>query len=220
MASERAEGPIRLRVQSILRDEIVNGLLQPGEALLEVQLAKRLNVSRTPVREALQSLDRDGLVRIVPGKGAFVSQISLADVLELFQLRVALEGGAARLAAASTGRDRIKPMITELEAARMLVREGGVDAYYDKTTQFDQAILGLIDNRRLIVMLTDLWSQTARLRRLAKLSPERLACTIDEHLAIIDAIISGDEVRAEEATRVHLNNSRDHILGLLGASAR
>jgi GntR family transcriptional regulator, rspAB operon transcriptional repressor len=218
--TEQASGPSRLRVQGILRQEIINGTLPPGEPLYEVQLAKRLHVSRTPVREALQSLDRDGLVRIVPGKGAFVSHITFSDVVELFQLRVALEGCAARLAATSPTRGEVACMIPKLEAARVLVRGGGADSYYKTTSELDHAIVALVENGRLADMLSDLWRQTARLRRLAKLSPQRLSASIDEHLAIIDAISRGDENAAEEATRIHLSNSRDNILGLLNAPIR
>ena len=87
-----------------LRDEIVQWELPPGTHLNEVPLAERLSVSRTPLREAVQRLARDGLVTIIPGRGALVAQLALQDVVHLFQMREALEPYAARLCARNPDR--------------------------------------------------------------------------------------------------------------------
>lgn len=194
-----------------LREMIVDGELAPGESLSEQVISSRLGASRTPVREAFQRLSREGLLRLVPGRGAFVTEISIPDIVELFQLREALEPFAAGLAARSDDRGRVEPLLTELEGGHDLVKDDP-DAYYSLTDRMDRCVVGLTDNARLSRALDETWTQLRRARRVAKTSHDRLHETVDEHKAILAAIRDGDAERAAAVTRQHVRQSLRHIV--------
>ena len=196
-----------------IRARILDWELRPGVELREAELAEALEVSRTPIRDALQRLSNEGLVRLVPGKGAFVSEISIADVIELFELREALEVQASCLAARSPNSHLLEDMRKRLTAeGQRLLDQGDVAAYYSLTTELGYRIVELTNNQRLVKALEDIWTQIYRIRRIASDSPERLRESIAEHDRIVSAIIDQDEDKADLETRHHLENSLQHIL--------
>jgi len=206
------------RAYQELREQIIDWRLPPGSVLGEVQTSDSLGVSRTPVREALQRLAREGLVRLVPGRGAVVSQMSL------WQMREALETQAARLAARNGDRTVFESLRVDLqhEQARLAAGRGEPEtgaadyaSYYELIRRFDEAVDRSSGNPYLMSALTDLRAHLARLRRLARRSPDRMRRTTDEHLSICAAICAGDEQLAGQATAVHIHNSLQHILATL-----
>lgn len=197
-----------------IRRRIVEWELSPGTPLSEQELASELELSRTPVREALQRLSREELVRMVRGKGAFVAEISIPDVIELFEMREALEAQASRLASRSSDSDALVAVRTLLaERGRAALAEGDVSAYYSMTAGLDQEVVRLADNQRLARALDETWTQIHRVRRLSSASLERLQASVKEHIDILTAIIQGDEEDADQLTRAHVRNSLQHILG-------
>lgn len=196
-----------------LKNLILDGELRPGEPMREQQLAERTGTSRTPVREALHELAREGLVRLVPGRGAFVAEISIPDLLELFQLRDVLEPYAARLAARAENRERVKPLLARLEGAPEMIEEDP-GTYYDLIREIDACMVDLAGNRRLADFLSQVWTQIRRARRLARTNPRRLLASVDEHAEILRAILDGEEEQAAEATRQHVKRSLQHLLQL------
>jgi DNA-binding GntR family transcriptional regulator len=208
------------RVYAALRAEILDWRLPPGTVLGEVELSQRLGVSRTPVREALPRLAREGLVRMKPGRGAVVSELSMTSIAKLFQMREALETYVARLAARRGDAGIFERLCGEFEEARQRVSsEAASDAdyaaYYELIQRFDAAIEGAADNPYLSTALDELRAHLARLRRLAKHSSARLLQSVDEHLSICRAICDRDEILAAQATAVHIHNSLRHILTVL-----
>jgi DNA-binding GntR family transcriptional regulator len=205
------------RVYRALRTDIVEWRLQPGDVLTEVDVAARLGVSRTPVREALQWLTREGLVRHTPGRGAVVADVSLDDVLELFQMREALESYAAGLAARSPSASDFEGLRTEFEGAGPRLQSSGsasedVAWYFDLIDRLDDAVDSATRNARLVRAITETRGHIRRLRRLARLNPSRLQATAAEHQAICEAIAARDEARAVQTTRVHIHNSLHNVL--------
>jgi DNA-binding GntR family transcriptional regulator len=208
------------RAHEQLRDEIVRWELPPGTHLNEVRLAERLGVSRTPLREAVQRLARDGLVTITPGRGAVVAQLALQDVVHLFQMREALEPYAARLCARGADRHVFGELRIEFDSQRVrlesgLPPDGDYAEYYALITRLDTAIDEGTHNPHLRDSLKGLRTHLQRLRQIAKRRPARMLQTVSEHLAICAAIHDGDETVAVQATAVHINNSLRNIVAVM-----
>lgn len=203
---------IRSRVYEGLRGEILDFHLAPGALLVEIELAERYGTSRTPVREALQQLAAEGLIRQVPGRGAFVSEISMSDLVELFQIREALEVQAVRLAAQAEDLSRLESSFKLLGEAPDHIDRGDFQWYYSLMKQIDDNIAFLANNRRLQNLLNDVWAQVYRVRRVATTNPSRLLESVEEHRTIMTAILERRVSDAEEAVRSHIQNSLRNIL--------
>lgn len=202
-----------------LRDDIVEWRIPPGYVLHEVELTNQYKVSRTPVREALQRLAREGLVTTKRGRGTIVADISLDDTVELVQMREALETYAARLCARRRDRLVFFGLRTELEECRRTLYANEVKddyaSYYELITRFDNAIAEGAGNHYLNSALRELRGHLYRLRRLARGRPQRMLATTDEHLAICIAICDGDELAAARETSLHIQNSFQNMLDAL-----
>jgi len=205
------------RVYALLRDEIVSWRLPAGTPLSEVDLAERLGVSRTPLRAALTRLALEGLVDTSRGRTGVVAAMSAATVVELFELREALEVHAARLAAQRGEPAVFAGLATEFDAAGALLASGGAAAYYAVIERFDRAVDTAIGNRALASSLAATRTHLARARRLAADNPPRLLQAAAEHAAICRAVAARDGSLAAAATTVHLRGSLDTILATLSS---
>jgi DNA-binding GntR family transcriptional regulator len=196
-----------------LLDEIVDGTLAPGAVLAEVEQSTRLGVSRTPLREALSRLSADGLVASQPGRGVIVTEVSFADITELYEVREGLEEQAARLAAQRRDPAVFKKIAQQFIAAPGLIESGeqGIKLYYDLNAKFDDAVDDAVNNAYLVVALQSVRMHLSRIRRMARHDPERLRDSAKETLLILEAIIDGDAALAAHATHVHLHNSLTSI---------
>lgn len=205
----RASEKAYLRLQS----EIVEGQLKPGTVLAEVEQSLRIGVSRTPLREALSRLSSEGLVVAQLGRGAVVSQISLTDITELYELREHLEALAAALAAKRCDVKVFKNLAKEFMRAPELIDSGseGIRLYYELNEKFDAAIDDSVRNSYLVVSLRNVRIHLSRVRRLARHNPDRLIESFKETLLIIEAIIAGNPSLASHASHVHLHKSFAHI---------
>ncbi|MFF0502125.1 GntR family transcriptional regulator [Streptomyces fimicarius] len=209
------------RAYERLREEIVDWELAPGTHLSEVRLAERLGVSRTPLRQALHQLAGDRLVRMVPGRGAFVMEIALEDVRHLFQLREALETHAARLCARARAPHRtgFRELEREFRERHTALAEAAtaarIDDYYALAQRLDEQTDRVAGNPHLASAVHSLRTQLRRLRRIARRTPERLLRSAEEHALICGAIADGDERRAAELTAAHIDNSLRNILEAL-----
>jgi DNA-binding GntR family transcriptional regulator len=207
----------------LLRDEIIQWKLPPATPLGEVETSLRLGVSRTPLREALSRLIAEGLVRTGPGRTAVVTGLSRADIVDLFELREALETQSARLAA----RRRDAAVFESLRAdflagtrkAKGASSISAEDRPYVLADALDLAIDDAVASVYLQGALRDLRGHLARVRRSAHSNSERLARATTEHILIVDAILAQDEALAASATSVHLHNSLESILASLPQDA-
>ncbi len=205
-----------------LKADIVDGRMQPGDPLAELALSDRIGVSRTPVREALQRLAIEGLVTWVPRRGAFVSGLSVPEIVELFQVREALETYAARLAAHSPRRASLGAFRQALESSREALAAGDAKKYNELTAALDRALADLAGNKRIAAALAEIWTQVLFVRRIAYGNRTRIVDSIDEHAMIVDAVAAGDEDAAAVAVGRHIRRSLKNVMesfteGSLGA---
>ena len=205
--------PLRDVVFNTLRQAILKGELKPGERLMEIQLANKLGVSRTPVREAIRKLELEGLVLMIPRKGAEVAEITRQDMEDVLEVRTALEELAVKDAC-----DHITDaQLSELKKAsnefkKALLEGKDLVTCADADMHFHDVILSATNNRRLIQMLNNLSEQMYRYR-MEYLTDERTHKTlIEEHDAIRRALKKHDKVKAGAAIRVHIDNQKRSIL--------
>ena len=205
------------RAYSILREEILEGELPAGTVLAEVEQSTRLGVSRTPLREALTRLGSDGLVSAHSGRGVVVTDVSLSNITELFEVRQALEEQAARLAARRRRPEVFEELQREFRRAHELLDDPDPARreYYELVARLDVAIDEAVGNPFLVSTLEGVRTHVARIRRLSNDNPERLREAAQEHLMIVDAIVDGSESLAAHATQLHLYRSLKYILGSL-----
>ncbi|MCU1415555.1 MAG: GntR family transcriptional regulator [Microbacteriaceae bacterium] len=200
------------RAYTALREEILDGDLPAGTVLAEVEQSVRLGVSRTPLREALTRLASESLVSGHSGRGVVVTDVSIERVKELFEVREALEEQAARLAARRRDRSVFERLQREFRTAHELLgTDEGLREYYGLVAQLDAAIDDASGNAFLVSTLAGVRTHIARIRRLSHDNPERLREAAREHLAIIDAIVDGEEALAAHATQLHLYRSLKNI---------
>ena len=203
------------RAYQTLREEILDWSLLPGTVLAEVEQSERLGVSRTPLREALGRLGAEGLTRTARGRGVVVSDVSLEDVDELFELRETLEGKAAALAAERGDSTVFRELQEELLAAPGLINDGDPARhdYYGLVGRLDEAIEAAVSNSYLAQTMRSLRVHLVRVRRLAADDATRLTAAAAEHAAIAEAIAAGNARLAEAATTLHLHRSLTHLKG-------
>ena len=189
-----------------LRKMILQLEIEPGAHLSEHKLADRFGVSRTPVREAIRELIKENLVRYLPHRGAFVTEVSVPDLIDLYHMRAALEPYCSRLAARTMQRkvETTLPLLRKklLEAAKR-INDKNNDAYIRATDAFDIEAVRLAQSPRLELTLRQVWDHVYRGRKLASSNTARLKESVGEHLDMIDAILAGDEDRAFEVTLAH-----------------
>lgn len=189
-----------------IRDAIRTGLIRPGERLLEVDLATALQMSRTPVREALRRLEVDRLVENAPRRGLVVPTISLTELIELFEIQEVLEGLAARRAAQRMGPaelEALRATIGRMERAR---DAGDMIGLTETSAQSHRLVRTGSQHARLpelIYLVTD--SHRSRLHEFA--DPERIPVAVAEHRAIYEALAAHDNEAAENLAREHTRNA-------------
>ncbi len=198
-----------------LRDDILGWRILPGTLLSEVDLAHRLGVSRTPLRAALVRLALEGLVDTTRGRTAVVSAVSRSGLVELFELREALEVQAARLAARRRDPRVFEDLAAEFSVAAATLADRGVEAYYGVVARFDRAVDDAVGNRTLTGALEAVRTHLSRARRIAADDDRRLGRAAEEHRLICAAIRDADPELAVAATTVHLRAALTTILAVL-----
>jgi len=204
--------PLREIVLEALREAIINGVLEPGERLMEVQLAEELGVSRTPVREAIRKLELEGFVVMMPRKGAYVAGVSYKDIKDVFEIRAALEGLAAGLAAEKVTDNEIE----QLERVLHYEKEPAtLEEMVQNDTDFHALLYKASRNERLINILGNLREQIHRFRSTSLAVPGRLRYAIQEHRAIVDAIARHDVEEAQTLATAHIENAANVMFDAL-----
>ena len=196
---------LRERIVARLRQAIISGDLPPNARLLEPELAEKLHVSRTPLREAIRQLEAEGFVTTVARVGSFVSEVTPQDAEELYALRVVIEGLAARQAAENSDpakRGLLAAMLHELAG-----RTGDFRRYHEISGQFHDAIAALSGNRRLQAIYQGLSQHVSRMRVLSNAVRGRPAISLQGHRRIAAAIIAGRGAEAERLMRAHIEGA-------------
>lgn len=210
--------PLREVVFNSLRAAILKGELEPGERLMEVALANKLGVSRTPIREAIRKLELDGLVVMIPRKGAIVAKITEKDLRDVLEVRESLEELAIRLAVKRMSEDDIVQLRVACDTFSRAVDEG--DDFRElakKDVAYHDIIYASTENQRLVQMLNNLREQMYRYR-LEYLKDESAHKTLaQEHIQITEAIRTRDEETAVKVMRRHILSQEKAVLNKIHA---
>ena len=205
--------PLRDVVFNTLRDAILTGKLVPGERLMENQLADKLGVSRTPVREALRMLELENLVELVPRKGAQVLDMSEKDITNILEVRSALEGLATSLACKKMSKEdlqQLKSMEADFEKA---VADNDVEHFVDIDEDFHDLIFAATENDKLINIFRNLRIQLYRYRMAqAKNNETSMSTIVAHHRSIIRAIENHDAEEGASIAQGHIKYQTESIL--------
>jgi DNA-binding GntR family transcriptional regulator len=201
------------KVQERLQQLILTGAIQAGSRLNESEIAVELNVSRGPIREAIQRLSSDGLVVMEPHRGAFVRSLTADDVAELYEIRTALEVQAARLAARRAP-ESLHHKLRELLEQTSEIVEGDGEAHYPSSLDIHQVVVSGCGVPRLERAALAVHKELALARARSGYEPSRAKTALREHYIIVQAIISGDEDAAAEAMYQHLQAAVTHTKAL------
>lgn len=200
------ENSLRSHVFQSIRNNILNGTYKEHEELREVALGKELGVSRTPVREALRQLELEGLVTIIPNKGAFVTGITEKDVQDIYEMRFMLEGLCARWATEHIKEEQIEELeeiifLSEFHSRR---ESSSADQVADLDGRFHMVLYEASQSRILSHVLTDFHRYSLMARRSSMVSEERARKSIREHKQILRAIRDRDANLAEQLANEHV----------------
>ena len=199
-------------VYAKLEEEILSGELKRGASLGEIALSTRLGVSRTPVRGALHRLAEDGLVEIVPNKGAVVVGINTEDLVDIYAIRMRLEGLASASCAKRISEKELKRLEESVDLADFYSSRQDVEHLRELDTDFHKIIYEASGNRLLAKTLTELHRKIKAYRKLSLTVSGRLSDTTKEHREIFEAIKNGDSERADELTSLHIQKAIDNII--------
>jgi len=207
------------RVQGALERMIVDGELKGGARINEKLLSARFGVSRGPIREACRALTQAGLLTAVPNRGMFVRELALKEVLELYDVRAALDDLAGRTLAT-----RITP--AELGSLERLVAEmdlaaaqRDLDRYYPLNFRFHEQLLSLAGNQRLIGLYGTLVKELHIFRRRSLLEQGSMRVSNEEHRRVVAALAQGDPVRAGSFMRSHVLAAKQRLIGAIEVEA-
>lgn len=198
--------PLRDVVFQTLRRAIINGDFEPGERLMEIGLAKKLGVSRTPVREAIRMLELEGLVVMVPRRGAEVARITIKDLKDSLEVRMAIEELAVSLACERITEEEKRKLIQVNEEFKMLILNKKVPDIVEGDVMFHDVIFEATKNQRLISTAHSLREQVYRYRVEYVKDFSYHDVLVKEHDEITKAILSGDKDFAVEIMRKHIYN--------------
>lgn len=203
------------RVYQILRDRILQGEFVPGERVNLTSLAHELQVSNTPVREAIARLQRLGLVDVVPYRGCYVQALNAAQMADIFDVRIALEELAARLAARRATPELLRRMEATIQAYEAAYSESDMSAVIEADRAFHDILVQASGNSVLLDMLPTLSGRTRLLIAMNAPRPGKPMhkTALEGHWRILEALSEGDEDRAVQAVREELTRGRDHLMG-------
>jgi DNA-binding GntR family transcriptional regulator len=197
--------PLSIQVTKKIEDDIVFGNLPPGTKLDEQELCDRYNVSRTPVREALKLLAADGLVEIRPRRGAIVPKIEPLVLCEMFEVMAELEGMCGRLAARRIQAQEKENLIKLHHNCKQYVLAEDSESYYEENKNFHFAIYHASHNSFLIEQASSLHKRLHPYRRLQLRVHNRMPQSYAEHEALLQAILDGDDILAEQLLKAHVS---------------
>ena len=202
---------LRGRVFHKIRDDILRGKYKEHEELKEVDIGEELGVSRTPVREAFRQLELEGLIQIIPNKGAYVTGITVNDVKDIYMIRSRLEGLCARWATEKITDEQMEEMEENVYLAEFHAQKGHMDQMAELDNRFHEIMYEACDSKMLEHLLKDYHNYVLRVRR-KTLSTNRGTESNNEHRMIMEAIKAKDADKAEELAHAHMINAFENMV--------
>ena len=203
--------PLRDVVFNTLREAILKGDLKPGERLMELQLASKLGVSRTPIREAIRMLEQEGLAVTTPRKGAEVAKMTLKDMEDVLEIRDALDELAVRIACQKISDEQLRQLEDMKELFEKSTQTGNVKKIAEADVTFHDVIYEATGNPKLVTLLNNLREQVYRYRVEYIKDPKNYPTLIAEHEAILESLKNRDVKNAVEAMHVHVANQAEAV---------
>ncbi len=204
--------PLREIVYEELKRQILVGEIHPGTRMMEVELAEDMGVSRTPVREAIRKLEKEGLVTMEPRRGAYASDISVKDMVDVLEVREYLEGMAAALAATKISKEEKEALKKTTEAYKKAVEEGNVSEIIKSDEAFHKMIVNCSGNKTLIQMVSQVQELALRFRYIFYEDFSRFKNQPIEHQELFDAIVTGDSEKARVDANNHVARLKDFVI--------
>ena len=204
--------PLRDVVFNTLREAILKGELKPGERLMELQLAAKLGVSRTPIREAIRKLELEGLVLMIPRKGAEVAEITIKDLEDVLEVRAALEELAVCDACENITEEQILALKEAADNFQAALESDDLVKCAETDMAFHEIIYSATNNKRLLQILNNLREQMYRYRMEYVKDIRQRSNLVEEHRELLDAISSRDSIKAKELMKTHLLNQQQEVI--------
>lgn len=202
---------LRGRVFDAIREKILSGEFKQGDELREVTIGHELGVSRTPVREALRQLELEGLVEIIPNKGAYVIGITAKDIEDIYRMRSLLEGLCARYAVKHVTKEQLDELEEITYLTDFYVQKENYDQLCELDNRFHDLLYHASGSRMLSHVLSDFHHYVERIRKVSLANPDRSRLFNEEHKAILKAIQEHDVVMAEKLANEHMYNTIQNI---------
>lgn len=202
---------LRGRVYESIREDILGGRYPQNTELKEAAIGAELGVSRTPVREALRQLELEGLVKIIPNRGAYVNMITSKDVQDIYVIRAMLEGLCARWATEEITQEQLDGMEETLCLTEYHTRKENYEKLYELDSLFHEQLYSASGSRILNHVLSDFHDYVKRVRKVTIASQSRSVKSTEEHRAIFEAIKDRDADRAEELAKQHVKRTIESI---------
>lgn len=204
--------PLRDVIFNTLRDAIVSGDLKPGERLMEVDLAEKMGVSRTPVREAVRKLEMEGLVTMVPRKGTHVAELSAKDIMDVLEVRASLDRLATELAAKRVRQEHIRSLENIHKQYASCIEKGNISGAIKKDVEFHEVIYNASGNNKLNNVAANLREQIYRYRVLYLRDFTNAEEVLKEHQSILQALYEKDVDLAGRLAEEHIVNQKQTII--------
>ncbi len=194
-----------------IREDILNGMYNPGEKIVEAKLADELGVSRTPVREALKQLELDGLVENIPNRGVIVKGVTAQDIMDIYTIRETIEAIAAKWSVERMSQEDLDSLKEIYELMEFYTFKKDVDKIFELNTKFHELIYSATNSRFLEHVLRDfqLFIKSTRYESLK--TEGRMEHTLNEHKEILDAFIERDQDKAVEKIIEHISHSKENF---------
>jgi DNA-binding GntR family transcriptional regulator len=206
-------------VVEVIRDRIYDGVYAPGDPIRQEQLAGELEISRTPLREALRMLEREGLVKVAPGRGLRVVDADLSALVDAYEAREMIDGLAARLAARRRDgavADRLLGIVRRQEA---MLDPWQAPGYTTTNVEFHRIIVETCGNEHVVSQLPLVRLTSQSFTPLRLLTRDRAREAVAQHLQVAEAVAAGDEDAAEVCARAHIRSTLDELRLRLRAEA-
>ncbi|MDF1616544.1 GntR family transcriptional regulator [Petrocella sp. FN5] len=202
---------LRGRVFHKIREDILKGGYKHKEAIKELQVAVELGVSRTPVREALRQLELEGLVTIIPNKGAIVTGINAKDIQDIYAIRSMIEGLCAKWASENITASQIDDLEEVVYLSEFHLEKGHIDQLYELDNKFHEILYEASNSKIMKHVLSDFHHYVQRVRKVSLSSVDRAKASIKEHKAILEALKIGNGKTASELTNKHIENTSQNV---------
>jgi DNA-binding GntR family transcriptional regulator len=212
IGEDNAGSSLSARVFLRIQQDILKGTFKSGERLAETKLSDLLGVSRTPIREALKQLELEGLVKVIPNKGAIVTGVSIKDISDVYTIRKLIEGLAARWAAENITQEELDVLSETVALEQLYIDKNDAGHLSKYDSMFHDTLFLATKSNPLNFMLKTFHMYVQRSRNSALAVPERARMAHNEHKAILDALVARDPDRAEKLMTEHISNASRYAL--------